>query len=132
MARLPTLASPRLAPCPSSARPLSPVEKKTPVNLPMMSAAERMGGMTVLGDRTQLGWNNSSTHSAGAGKGRCHGGSQQCVPHGTASRGAALHPRPDPLFYFTLHRHKFMHFYLCKNKAEILTESSHRASRSIQ
>lgn len=40
-------------------------------------------------------------------KGRCHGGSQQRVPHGTASWRAAL---PHPAFLFHISHSHFMHF----------------------
>lgn len=112
--RLPPLASPRCLSiqCASCSPP-----RKKPPNLLIYrwSAQQNRWGMTVLRVRT-AGWNNSRTHSARAGKRRCHGGSQQCVPHGTASRGAT---HPDPRFLFHTAHSQFMHFnfFFLKNKA---------------
>lgn len=100
--------SPRLALSPSGARPALPPDrkqkKKQCQSADEPSVQQTWRGMTVLCVRT-AGKNNSSTHRARAGKRGCHGGSQQCVPHGTARRRAAP-PHPEPLFfYLTPHTH---------------------------
>lgn len=95
------------------------------VNLPMnRSAQQNRWGMTARRVRT-AGWKNSSTRRARAGEGKVPWWQPAvCVPHGTASRGAAL-PHPDPPFFFLFHtaHSQFMHLFLfSKIKASIPTK----------